>query len=268
MAKKAVTFTIKIPHRTLLPNDAVEANVAFYQEIEKRAVKETVNQISRFVRWKNRQALEIVATFFQRVCARTPIDENYTFIYTNKQGETQLVKHNADKITCRYDWFIELSGKRVYASDIKDVYKDIFGTVNDKGSIENIKTYLLTEFGNDIVRQKEGLPFIIGNENPYFATLEYGGYEKDGDIKAPSKLAPEGHGVLNKHSVQAPTGMLRITQMELERLFRESNAKVRNYKNEKGVQKNFSNKELEFLVSKFKASKRLPLEDIKRFIKL
>lgn len=268
MAKKSVTFTIKTPHRTLQPKDAVKANATFCQEIEKRAIKESVNQVSKFVRWKNRQALEIVATFFQRVCSRTPIDEDYTFMYINTKGESHLIKHNADKVTCRYDWFIELNGKRVYASDIQGAYSDVFDTVNNKSSIEGVKTYLQFEFGSDIVKQKEGLPFVIGNENYYFATLEYGGYKKDSEAKAPSKKAPEGHGVLNKHSVQAPTGMLRITQMELERLFSESTAKVRDYKNEKSVRKNYSDKELEQLLLNFKASKRLPLEDIKRFIKL
>lgn len=268
MTKKSVTFTIKTPHRTLQPEDAVKANAAFCQEIEKRAIKESVNQVSKFVRWKNRQALEIVATFFQRVCARTPIDEFYSFMYRDANGKLKFISHDMDFNICRLEWFIELNGKKVYSAGVYHKNHNVFDIVNDKSSIEFIKTYLLSEFGNDIVKQKEGLPFIIGNESLYFATLEYGGYKKDSEAKAPSKKAPEGHGVLNKHSVQAPTGMLRITQMELERLFSESTAKVRDYKNEKGVQKNYSDKELEQLLSNFKASKRLPLEDIKRFIKL
>lgn len=261
---KSCSFVVKTPTKSLKTDNAKTALNAFVESIEKNAYTVALEQAG--ARWKTQKERDfvVVSTFFQRVCARTPLDEDYTYIVVDKDGKEEEREHFADENQCRYDWFVEKNGKRVTAGDIHDSYSDVFDTVNNAQSIKAIETYLRFEFGDAIYKSGE---FIIGNENDHFSTLEYGEYEADGDIKVGEKYK---HGVKNQHSVQAPVGMLRITRMELESL-RKNAAKTRlskRFRQQKAMKKDFSKDQLKRLLSKFKENQEIELSDIKEFLNI
>lgn len=258
MARSPCTFTIKTPHSDIKLKDRVKFNDIFQDEIEKRAINVSIENSGRKIKEAFDKNLQVAAIFFQRVCARTPLDEDY-FVGFSEDG--QEIWHKADKIQCRMDWYVTFKGKTLKASQVTDEFPDAFDDYDDKEAIENIADLMKDKFG-DIVT--EDCNFIFGNDNPHFATLEYGGYKKDGEIK----IGPTGieHGIENKHSVQAPVGMLRITQMELESMYKLAKPSSRYKKFSGRSNRRLSDAELKKLLKKFKASKRLPLSDIKRYI--
>lgn len=261
MAKSSLVMTIKTPHSTIKPKDMGKVGDIFFEEIEKRAIKEVINNVSLSVRTAINRSYTIAATFFQRVCARTPLDEDYLIGF--KEDGTEIW-HRADKTQCRMDWYAECNGKSLSARQIADEFPEIFDEYNNSQSIDLIKEMMEEKFA--ITDPKVNITF--SNSNPYFATLEYGGYKSDSETKTGIDKGLE-HGVRNKHSVQAPVGMLRITQMELEDMVRSS-AKTSLAKRYRGQRttKEISDAKLKTLIRKFKASKRLPLSDIKEYVGL
>lgn len=253
---KSCSFVVKTPTKSLKTDNAKTALEAFSNSILNNVLKVTINQAGARLTTQKERDLTVTATFFQRVCARTPLDEEYEYA----KGRV----HTPDDNQCRYDWYIEKKGKRVTAGDIHDSYSDVFDTVNNAQSIKAIETYLKFEFGNAIYEDDE---FIIGNNNDHFAILEYGGYDKDGTIKEGPEYE---HGVKNKHSVQAPVGMYRITRMELEALKRKvaKTPVATRFKRQKAMSKDFTKEQLKRLLSQFKASRTLKLSDIKRYLNI
>lgn len=253
---KSCSFVVKTPTKSLKTDNAKTALEAFSNSILNNVLKVTINQAGARLTTQKERDLTVAATFFQRVCARTPLDEEYEYA----KGRV----HTPDDNQCRYDWYIEKKGKRVTAGNIHDSYSDVFDTVNNAQSIKAIETYLKFEFGNAIYEDDE---FVIGNNNDHFAILEYGGYDKDGTIKEGPEYE---HGVKNKHSVQAPVGMYRITRMELESLKRKvaKTPVATRFKRQKAISKDFSKDQLKRLLSQFKANRTLKLSDIKRYLNI
>lgn len=159
----------------------------------------------------NEQVLFKVAMFFQRVVTRTPKDERYHL----KTGGY----HIPDDDYVWKHWIIRYWGKQVTAEELGEVFfcgdKGIF---NDKGTINMLANMIIEKlFGgyDKFFSKRFRIRSIrIENVHPRFAMLEYGGYQC-GDTKEPSK-GSYWHGVQNGYSVQAPYGMLRITQAEME----------------------------------------------------
>lgn len=261
MAKSNVTITLKTPHTTVKTKDLTKASQMLSDEIAKRAVKIVVPKVSQSVKVVINRSVAVAATFFQRVCARTPIDADYTDL--DKNGNEHI--HEADNIQCRLDWYLDCNGVKITARDLYNQRESIFDKYNDKDAIDFIRDVILDKIMNLDINK---IDISIGNENPYFATLEYGGYDvSDSKIKVDSDGI--GHGVKNSHSVQAPVGMLRITQMELSSMV-ASNAKTplsTRFRRQSTTQE-LSDERLMALMAKFKASKRLPLSDIKRYVGL
>ena len=137
--------------------------------------------------------------------------------------------HKPDKgvhSAARYDWFITDGNKTVSAQDFP---KKLFDVVNDKSAIDAIEKKFRSFFAPRLAKTnfETALKTIdslyIKNDNPHYYVLEFGGgyrWPENGTIKDGPKYE---HGVENRHSVQAPVGMYRITEMELQR---ESNRKV------------------------------------------
>lgn len=265
MAKPAVKVTIKTPHSTVTAKNMTMTADLFYEEIEQRAFGIAVNQLAENMNTAINRWYTIIGTFFQRVCARTPLDEKY--INGVKEDGT-LIFHYPNKVRCRFDWYIECQGVQVTAFEIVQKKPDVFNEYNNSANITFIVNYLKEQF-----KETDFTKCTIGNDNPYFATLEYGGYDHDtaprqGIVENPWETG-EKHGIKNKHSIQAPMGMLRITQMELESII-NSSAKTSASKRYRGqrTSKLPSDVRMKQLIKQFKASKRLPLSDIKRYIDL
>ncbi len=262
MGKKGWSFTVKTPHESVSMKTMVKFRDIFMDEVEKRAIKIGVGKLALSAKTELNRTLTIAATFFQRVCARTPLDEDYVI---NITAEGKEIWHKANRVQCRMDWYAEYNGRRLFADDIAQEFPNIFDKYNDSSAINSIKEMMAEKFNIDISASSYDITF--GNENPYFATLEYGGYKKDSDRYNTGVDKGLEHGVKNKHSVQAPVGMLRITQMELESMARSPALTnlAKRYRQQRTTQI-ISETKLKSLLQKFKASKRLVLSDIKEYL--
>ena len=177
------------------------------------------SKICESVFMHNKRVIFQTAMFFQRVA---PKDEEYH----RKSGGY----HYPDDDYVWKHWRVSYDKKSVTAEEMGE---HLFDNSSDDviGNHFNNKT-IITWIANEIEdklfgggiklyeRQRMIRSIRIENTHPRFAMLEYGGYEC-GDTKEPSK-ANYWHGVQNGHSVQAPYGMLRITQAEIESMSMKS----------------------------------------------
>ena len=169
------------------------------------------------------RVLWLAATFFQRLIARTPRDENYS--YYDEKGNIHYHKDDEDYMqdywTARYWNYEGITAKYLREScncdfenfnepsEIAIIYREFrnrfFGAEGSRGRAnkESGKTTLKSvRFYCDYPKDKQ-------HELRYHL-LEYGGYSGDGIIKN----AKRHHGVVGDKSIQAPRGMYSITAAE------------------------------------------------------
>jgi hypothetical protein len=147
----------------------------------------------------NRRKIYIASIFFQMVVASTPVDGPWT----DSKGRT----HKPDDDVVRDDWHIAYGRTDLCAKD----FQGCFETVYDEGAIRKIASALLDR----VKTEKHIRTFRVYNTNPRFSELEYGEYKlSGGEIK--SGTDGRKHGVVNHFSVQAPEGMLRITEAKID----------------------------------------------------
>ena len=275
------SITVKTPSRTWTLEQGVLYKDVIGKHIQRNASKIVLNKIAELnskgsnYRAVINQRLSIYATFFQRVVSRTPLDESYTVtIFDEKKGIEKTVHHTKDDIQCRYDWYMSDGEVELSARAFPKAY---FKDVNDKKAIEGIKKKLQEIYAKnlskknseEIIKKIERLE--VFNNNPHFAVLEYGGGYHWGD-KSEIKKGPGNkyeHGVENKHSVQAPVGMKRISELELQRESEKASRTnlTTRYKGNgtKKLARVPSDKELEEFW-KMLSKKRIKFADIKRYI--
>ena len=169
-----------------------------------KAVKETVAE-------HNERVITQAAIFFQRVVTRTPKDETYYDPYTKRW-------HIKDEDDVWKAWTIRYRGKSVTAEQMGLSLFDTPDDFNDKHKIESVAYYIVTYlFGSEekFLSKAYNIRNIkIENLHPRFAMLEYGEYQHN---HSPAKSGDKYvHGVTNGYSYQAPVGMQRITQAEIE----------------------------------------------------
>ena len=115
MAKSSCTFSIKTPKKTYTTNEYTKSVSMIKEETEKN-IAEAV--LKRFIEKKDvlqvRRYIQI-ATFFQRVVSRTPLDEKY-LMYTTEEGNR--IYHIPDKDRCRYDWYITDGAKKITSAQM------------------------------------------------------------------------------------------------------------------------------------------------------
>lgn len=174
------------------------------EEIESALGKVAIGAIQGADSLTNHQKITLAATFFQRAVARTPLDEDY--LRNDGKGG-----HKADNDVVRDDWYLSYGGRKFYARD----FPGCFESVNDMGAIARIASAV--ESG--IRRVGNIRTFTVGNDNPRFSQLEYGEYVvSEEGVKGTGKRP---HGVVGGFSVQAPQGMLRITETEIYGMARQ-----------------------------------------------
>lgn len=201
---------------------------SYYQEIKMRAANIVLGALSEMNKVAIDREISIMATFFQRVVARTPIDEKYQITFVHKDGTTRTTTHKIDTIVCQDDWYITDGKMKITAKQMKAVDDRLFWNVNDKYSVTQIKQILKERF--NVTPETN---FEVGNDNPHFKLLEEGNSRwindgltagKDWRGKQKNEAVYREHGVKNMHSIQAPVGMWRISMAELE-LMKNSTAK-------------------------------------------
>lgn len=172
-----------------------------------KAVEETVLQ-------HNERVVTQAAIFFQRVVTRTPKDETY-------YDPTVKVFHKADDDYVWKHWTIKYWRRSLTAEEIGAKYFENEKDFNNKAKIQAIANIIKEKLFNFKSYDFEHRPTRIKgirfeNTHPRFAQLEYGMYEWN-DTKAKKGVSSKHyHGIQNQHSVQAPYGMYRITQAEME----------------------------------------------------
>lgn len=263
------SITIKTPTRSIALTAKKEVQGAFLQEIENNVAKMCIGKMSLGVEKAYDDQISIMATFLQRLIARTPVDEPYDKIIVTKKDEQKVVKHKPDRDVCRERWFIEetQSGKKLYSKDLFQSKYD-FNIVNNSEEIERIKNAIKTMCPIEKIANPS---FVVGNDSRHFTRLEYG-YEQwknDGGVSIGEEIFRP-HGVQNRHSVQAPVGMLRITQAELESIRRKPSMRSLRSRYKGGLRTSTvpSDKKLKEFITILKRSHKVKYADIKRFLEV
>lgn len=267
------SITIKTPTRTISRNASQKDRALFLEEIENNVSKVCLKGLSSSLEKIYEEQISVISTFFQRVIARTPVDENYDRPYVTKTGEVKITTHTPDEEVCREHWYIEESHSagKLYS---KNLFNNGMGfdVVNNNEEIQMIKSHLKQMYPlKTFLSQGVEPSFTVGNDCKHFERLEYGysNWESDTEPVIGMPIGRE-HGVKNKHSVQAPVGMLRITQMELESIKRKPSLKkiTSRYKGGAYVGVTPSEKKLKEFYRMMKRGHRMRYADIKRFLEV
>lgn len=152
----------------------------------------------------SKRNLFLAAVFFQRVVSRTPLDEDYM---TGMNERGHITMHYADNDSVRDCWVASYRNKKITAKALRENCGCNFDKFNDRSEIQIIYNQFLSFMG----KNKKINAVHIDNTHERFPMLEYGEYAHDGSIKKGPKYE---HGVKNGFSIQAPVGMLRLTQQE------------------------------------------------------
>lgn len=214
-----VTFSLKIKHfdksvtsHKFKGKDGKQMSKIIGQKYLEDVVAVTANAVAETVALHNERVVYQAAVFFTRVVSRTPKDESY-------YDREKKVGHTADDDYVWKHWKIKYWGKEITAEQM-DTTGELFGNENDFDNrmkiqeVANIiKSKLFKGEAKFSQRKSRIRNLRIENDHPRFAMLEYGTYEKkNSEIKKGDK---HWHGLQNGYSVQAPYGMLRITQAEM-----------------------------------------------------
>ena len=206
---------VRTPTTTWDAKKGVVLNDVIKKQVETQTAEILIPKIAKIADNELDKQLSIIATFFQRVVARTPIDEPYKrsekMIKNKKTGQMEPDEHIPDKSVCQEDWYITDGKTKITAKDMKRVDDRMFWNISDKYMVNQIKKILQEKFTNI----SSNTVFTIGNNNDHFKTLEEG-CDKWLHDRVVAKGEYREHGVKNKRSVQAPVGMWRISLAELE----------------------------------------------------
>ena len=263
------SITIKTPKRTIPLTAKPRTQVRFFNELEKNVSKICLNRFAQSVEKSYEDQIAIIATFFQRVVARTPLDERYERVVQTKDGE-KVIRHIPDEEICREHWYIEEShGKtKLYSRTLIRAGMDFYN-VNDAGEIQQIKEKLMTKFPlKRFLKANEAPDFTVANDCKHFTRVEFGYSAWKHDTEPVVGVSGREHGVKNKHSVQAPVGMLRITEAELDSIRRRPSVRSlkSRYKGGTLMRATPSDKKLQEFYKLLKRSHRIRYADIKKYL--
>lgn len=190
---------------------------------------------------------------FQRLVARTPLDEEYDYVNVNKLrdmihsvsgGESfdmsEVVEHHIpDNNRIRDHWRLTININGATAADVfaKDFDDKIFDEPNDLKSINEVASKISSQFDTHFRGRDKGMSFdfdiVFTNNSDHFAKLEYGRYKKSKNgIKQGEKYQ---HGVDDTgYVIQAPNGFYRKSLLELNAMLnkkqsRDVSKKLMNY---------------------------------------
>lgn len=192
------------------------------------------------------QSLKLAAKFFYRIVSRTPVDEDYKYTESREidpakkksfvLGKARNMQykvmpktksgvyerwHKKDTVVAREEWTLTVNGTGFTMKDFDGID---FEHVGSESWME-VYDVLKSRIGNEAPGGKaDRLDVLIRNDNPYIDVLEYGLYKKKD--AANDAEAHEGkkyyHGTNAGYSVQAPRGMIRLTDAEFDTLSAET----------------------------------------------
>lgn len=263
------SITIKTPTRTIPLTAKSRTQLKFYSELENNVSKICLNRFAQSIEKSYEDQIAIIATFFQRVVARTPLDERYERVVQTKNGE-KVIRHIPDEEICREHWYIEEShGKtKMYSRTLIRGGLD-FNVVNNSEEINAIKDKLKSKYPlKRFLTANEAPDFTVANDCKHFTRVEFGYSAWKHDTEPVTGIGGREHGVKNKHSVQAPVGMLRITEAELESIKRKPSLRSlrSRYKGGTAMKVTPSDKKLQEFYKLLKKSHRIRYADIKKYL--
>lgn len=186
--------------------NAKQACAAMQEEIQYIATSATVMAVKGAAERTNIQKIYIASMFFQWVVSRTPLDEDY------RRANGSM--HYADEDVVRDEWHLRYGNFDLCSKDLSGC----FDRFNDSTAIDTIASLLSA----GIKTNKHIRTFKVYNTNPRFSQLEYGEYFLKHPGKITTGASGRKHGVVDGFSVQAPMGMLRITESELDWIVNQS----------------------------------------------
>lgn len=192
--------------------------------LENRVLDVTGRMIAKSGLEASERVLWLGAIYFQRVVARTPRDENYSY----RDGDGKIHYHKDDEDYIQDYWTAKYwNYEGITAKYLRDKCGCTFETLNDQNEIKTIYREFRNRFfgaqGSQGRKNKESGKTTLKSIRVFcdypkdkqhelrFHLLEYGGYVGDGIIKSGDKYF---HGVASGKSVQAPRGMVAITDAE------------------------------------------------------
>lgn len=226
------------------------------EEITKVICKPVISMVADSYEKGLIKAFYVAATFFQRVIARTPLDENYTY----RDGKGKIRSHHKDEDVAKYDWYITDGTKTIMSKEIIEAGADCL-EIDKESDIKYIADLFIKSFG------LKDTTLIVGNANEHAGVLEYGGGYGWLADSTPKQGNGEGaigllHGVKNSHSIQAPVGMFRISLAELEEGIKLNDSMIK-YQEPKQI----TDSDLRRFVKILSKSGNIRTKDIERFIK-
>ena len=262
------SITIKTPKRSINLTASKKNQLQFFDELENNVSKVCLGRFAQSIEKSYEDQIAVISTFFQRVVARTPLDERYERVIETRNGE-KVILHIPDEEVCREHWYIEEShGKtKMYSRTLIRGGLE-FNVVNDAEEINAIKEKLKSKYPlKRFLKANEAPDFTVANDCKHFTRLEYG-YSAWKNDTEPIVGDMREHGVKNKHSVQAPVGMLRITEAELESIRRKPSFKSlrSRYKGGLTLRATPSDKKLKEFYNLLKRSHRIRYADIKKYL--
>ena len=210
--------------RPYVGKDGEEFTNLMIGAIESQVINMTGKMIAKAGLEASERVLWLSAIYFQRLISRTPRDERYSY-YNN---ENELITHKPDKDYMQDYWTARYwNYEGITAKYLREFCGCNFETFNDPREIEIIYREFRDRFfgapGSRGRANKESGKTTLKSVRFYcdypkdsqhelrFHLLEHGGYEGDGILKRGSKRY---HGVVGDHSVQAPYGMVSMTNAE------------------------------------------------------
>ena len=263
------SITIKTPKRSINLTASKKNQLQFFDELESNISKVCLNKFAQSIEKSYEDQIAVISTFFQRVVARTPLDERYERVIETRNGE-KVIRHIPDEEICREHWYIEEShGKtKMYSRTLIRGGLE-FNVVNDAEEINAIKEKLKAKYPlKRFLKANEAPEFTVANDCKHFTRLEYGYSAWKNDTEPVTGISGREHGVKNKHSVQAPVGMLRITEAELESIRRRPSVRSlkSRYRGGTAMLATPSDKKLKEFYKLMKRSHRIRYADIKKYL--
>lgn len=264
------SITVKAPTKTISLRAKQTDRIDFFESMEKNISNVVLGRLALTFDKEYERLISVMAVFLQRLIVRTPLDDYYDREYVDKEGNLVIEHHKPDLEVCREHWIVEDKNGLGFGWNSKNTDVRFGYTIlGDKSEIDEIKAKLMRHFPLSVYKRNGKLPdFEVSNNCVHFSRLEYGYKKWKNDTDPVVDKNGREHGVQNQHSVQAPVGMLRITQMELESIKRSPSVRplTARYKAGGNLRVTPSDKKLNEFWKMLKKGKKLRYADIKRYV--
>lgn len=202
-----------------------EVQKHFHQQMQDGFIEQAIPALYGAAMKQRRAQCDYFGAYFQHLVSRTPEDENYTYKVDIISKKGKLLRsnvtrhHTKDKDVIKKDWVIEgfsAGGGSLGVIKADDIaLSGCFDKFGDKSSTNIVSSVMYDRW---LKSNKKMLASVkVKNVNPRFSLLEYGEYEVKNHGKNKDSSNKYWHGTTaDGYSVQAPQGMLRITNAEFE----------------------------------------------------